>query len=328
MENKTILVTGAAGFIGNNLAFKLLGKVNQLICLDNFNNYYDINLKEKRHLRLIDEAENLNLSNNKFSFHTIDLRNITDLEDLFERYNFDVVCHLAAQAGVRYSIENPQSYIDNNLTATLNLLEVCKAKEVRDIVFASTSSVYGLSDKELFDESLSIESTISTYSTTKRACELLCHNYSHLFGLKFRILRFFTVYGPWGRPDMALFKFTKNILENKPIDVYNNGEMVRDFTYIDDIVDGFLSAIDLDMNFEIINLGCGKPVKLMHFVNLIEQELGKESEKNFLPLQAGDVPATMADISKAKKLLNYSPKTNVEVGIPKFVNWYKKNYIQ
>ena len=214
MKNKTILVTGAAGFIANNLAFNLLGKVNNLVCIDNFNNYYDTDLKHKRHLRLVNEAKRLNLDDNGFSFHTLDLRNKIDLEKLFSKFKFNAVCHLAAQAGVRYSIEKPQSYVDNNITATLNLLEVCKDKEVLDIIFASTSSVYGLSDKELFDETLNIDSTISTYSTTKRACELLCHNYSHLFGLRFRILRFFTVYGPWGRPDMALFKFTKNMLEN------------------------------------------------------------------------------------------------------------------
>tara|TARA_B100000941_G_C28507882_1_gene558623 strand:+ start:4347 stop:5330 length:984 start_codon:yes stop_codon:yes gene_type:complete len=327
MKNKTILVTGAAGFIANNLVFKLLGKVNNIVCIDNFNNYYDISLKHKRHLRLVNEAKRLNLDGNSFSFHTLDLRSKLDLEKLFSKFKFDGVCHLAAQAGVRYSIEKPQSYVDNNITATLNLLEVCKDKEVQDIIFASTSSVYGLSEKELFDETLNIDSTISTYSSTKRACELLCHNYSHLFGLRFRILRFFTVYGPWGRPDMALFKFAKNILENKAIDVYNNGKMVRDFTYIDDIVDGFISAINLDKSFEIINLGCGEPVKLMEFINLIENELGKEAKKNFLPLQPGDVPATMADISKAQRLLNYKPSVTVAEGIPNFIDWYKSFYI-
>ena len=315
--NKKCLVTGSAGFIGSNLSAKLINEGYEIICVDNFNEYYDVNLKKARVSSLINAPSQV---------INLDLRDADKFDSLVKEFKPEVICHLAAQAGVRYSLDNPHSYIDNNITATINVLEAAKQNHVKDFIFASTSSVYGLSEDMPFSEKENINSTISTYSSTKRACELLCHTYSHLYGTRIRILRFFTVYGPWGRPDMALFLFTKSILENRPIKVYNNGNMKRDFTYIDDIVDGFISSIGIQSNFEIINLGCGKSVDLLYFINVLENTLQLEANKEFLPIQPGDVPETFADISKAKKLLNYNPKVTIEEGIPKFVDWYMNFY--
>ena len=272
LPKKAILVTGAAGFIGNNLSHELIKQNETVFCIDNFNEYYDPVLKKSRKKRL-DNLHSEQNSSSEYVFINLDLRDKESLFSFFEKYNPETVCHLAAQAGVRYSIDYPQTYVDNNITATVNLLEACNKYDVKDFIFASTSSVYGLNTVMPFNEKTSIDTTISTYSSTKRACELLCHTYNNLYGIRFRILRFFTVYGPWGRPDMALFLFTKSMLEGKPIQVYNHGQMKRDFTYVDDIVDGFISAIKLKSDFEVINLGCGKSVDLMDFIKSLELKL-------------------------------------------------------
>jgi len=317
-----ILITGAAGFIGYHLTRRLLANDHgSLLSLDNYNSYYDPKLKRARtqHFRELSNR----IDESQLNVQETDLRDSELVNKIVKESEISTICHLAAQAGVRYSLENPQSYIDNNLSATKNLLEASRRNEVNDIVFASTSSVYGLNTNMPFKETQSIDSTISTYSATKRACELLCHTYSHIYGFRFRILRFFTVYGPWGRPDMALFKFTNNILTDRPIDIYNHGRMKRDFTYIDDIIDGFIAAIDKPLDFEIINLGCGNPVKLMDFITILEKNLGKKAKKKMLPMQPGDVPATWADISKARELLDYKPKVQIEEGVQRFVEWYR-----
>ena len=324
IADKRILITGAAGFIGSSLAYKLLEECKYILCLDNFSDYYSKDLKESRKKRLDKKAIELKVPD--YSFEVVDLKYRDRVESIVDRFKPDVICHLAAQAGVRYSIEYPQSYIDNNITATLNILECANNSNVENIIFASTSSVYGLSEEMPFNEEISIDSTISTYAATKRSCELLCHTYNKLYGIKFRILRFFTVYGPWGRPDMALFRFTKSILQNQTINVVNNGKMNRDFTYIDDIVCGFISAIKTELDYEIINLGCGNPINLMDFIEVLENKLGIISDKNYLPIQQGDVHSTHADISKAKRLLSYNPNVNVEEGISNFVKWYLKYY--
>lgn len=321
-----LLITGAAGFIGNNLSHKLLEQGNSIYCIDNFNKYYDPNLKKSRQKRLDNLSGDLGLSSEKYIFEKLDLRDQTAVFSFFEKYSPDTVCHLAAQAGVRYSIEYPQTYVDNNIMATINLLEACKKFNVKDFIFASTSSVYGLNKEMPFTEKTPIDTTISTYSSTKRACELLCHTYHNLYGLRFRILRFFTVYGPWGRPDMALFLFTKAILKGEPIEVYNKGLMKRDFTYIEDIVNGFISAIKTKLDFEIINLGSGNSIELMYYIKTLETKLGLVSRKIMRPMQQGDVAETWADISKARKLLNYNPEVQIEEGISNFVDWYKNHY--
>ena len=326
MRSRKILVTGAAGFIGSHLAISLLKRGENILCIDNFNEYYDPDLKYLRKERLDNMALENKRNKENYSFHKVDICNMPEISKIVDSYKPDVICHLAAQAGVRYSLEYPQTYVDNNISATVNLLELSKEYNVKDFILASTSSVYGLSKNMPFREDAPIDTTISTYSATKRACELLCHTYRNIYGIRFRILRFFTVYGPWGRPDMALYKFTKSILNNEPIDVYNNGQMTRDFTYVDDIISGFVSSIDNNYDFEIINLGCGQPVKLMDYITILEKNLGKKSVKNYMGMQPGDVESTFADISKARKILNYEPKTSVEIGVKKFVQWYVKNY--
>ena len=254
------------------------------------------------------------------------MKNQESINSLIKDYKPDVICHVAAQPGVRYSLKFPKSYIDNNIQATLNVLESAKNNGVKDIVFASTSSVYGSNNEIPFKENARIDTPISVYAATKRSCELLCYTYHHLYGMRFRILRFFTVYGPWGRPDMSPFIFANNIVNKYPIEVYNKGEMMRDFTYIDDIVDGFLEAIKKPFDFEIFNLGSGNPIKLMDYINLIEKNLGVETEKVFLDIQPGDMKDTWADISKAKKLLEYEPKFSIDQGLFNFVEWFKKYY--
>jgi len=321
MKNKTILVTGSAGFIGFHLCRKLILEEYNVIGIDSLSPYYDPQLKKDRLLYLESMKEAVN-----FNFFHIDLCNKKEVVSFFSKHNIDTVCHLAAQAGVRYSFDFPQSYIDNNITATLNLLEECKNHEIKDFIFASTSSVYGLNKDLPFNTDTNIDSPISIYSTSKRACELLCFNYHHIYKIRFRILRFFTVYGPWGRPDMALFKFTKSIIEGREIEIYNNGQMSRDFTYVDDIVNGFISSIVNKFEFEIFNLGRGKPVNLLSFIEILEKNLGIISKKKHLPMQKGDVSATWADVSKSKEMLKFEPKINVEEGIKNFTDWYKQYY--
>tara|TARA_B100000676_G_scaffold250721_1_gene255416 strand:- start:120 stop:1103 length:984 start_codon:yes stop_codon:yes gene_type:complete len=322
MENKRILITGAAGFIGFSLCRRMLSQNNDILAIDNFSDYYDPNLKESRFKKLVEESEKRS-SNKTFTFEKMDLLDKKNLNKVLYEFKPHIICHLAAQAGVRYSLENPQYYIDNNITATLNLLEVGKELDVEDFIMASTSSVYGLNSDVPFSESSNIDTTISPYASSKRCCELLCHTYHHIYGIRFRILRFFTVYGPWGRPDMALFKFTDSLLKGKPIDIFNHGKMERDFTFIEDIVSGFISAIENKYDFEIFNLGFGSTVKLDTFISELEQCLKIKAEKNYLPIQDGDVPFTWSNISKAREMLDYNPKYDISYGIPEFVKWYK-----
>lgn len=313
-----ILITGGAGFIGFHLAKALLERGDQVIVIDNFNAYYDPAIKRDR----IQQIEN----QKNFKFFKVDITNYLNLELIFKKFKFDKVCNLAAQAGVRYSLKDPHSYIDSNITGFMNILELCRHHEVNDIVYASSSSVYGANKILPFQESQKIAKPLSIYAATKKANEDMAYTYNHLFDLNCTGLRFFTVYGPWGRPDMALFLFTKAILDGKSINVFNNGNMMRDFTYIDDIVSGTIAALDNPLGCEVFNLGCGSTIKLMEFITEIERNLRLTAKRNYLPMQPGDAPATSADISKAKKMLGYNPKINVESGIKKFVDWYKKYY--
>lgn len=310
-----ILVTGGAGFIGSHFIKKLIGK-HEIICVDNMNEYYDVSIKQAR----------LAEFKNKIKFYQIDIADKDALENVFKENKIDKICHFAAQAGVRYSLENPFIYADSNYIGTLNLFEFAKRYKVEHVVFASTSSIYGLNTEMPFTEDQRVDTPISIYSASKRGCELLAHTYNHLFGLNVTCLRFFTVFGPFGRPDMALFIFTKNIIEDKPINVYNNGDMMRDFTYVEDIAEGFILAMDKPMGFEIINIGAGNPTKLMDYIKYIEENLGKKAKINFMGMQPGDVKATWADISKAKKLLGYEPKVDVKTGVRRFIEWYRGYY--
>ena len=322
---KKCLVTGGAGFIGHHLSHNLLEKGFSVLSIDNLSDYYDPKLKQSR---LNDLENKLNNFKDKcsYEFVNLDIRDKKEVFKVIKDFQPDTICHLAAQAGVRYSLENPFTYVDNNITGTLTLLEASRKFNIENFVFASTSSVYGLSKDMPYSEDNCIDSIISPYASTKRAAELLCHTYHKIYGIKFRVMRFFTVYGPWGRPDMALFKFTKSIINDDPIEIYNNGQMMRDFTYISDIVSGFTAAIETPLDFEIINLGCGNPIKLLDFINILEKHLGYEAKKVMKPMQDGDVPATWADISKAKKILDYHPRINIDEGIFEFVNWYRKFY--
>ena len=310
-----ILVTGGAGFIGSHFIKKILGK-HDVICIDVMNEYYDVSLKQAR----LDEFKD------RIKFYKLDIADKDALETVFKENKIDKICHFAAQAGVRYSLENPFVYGDSNYIGTLNLFEFAKRYDVPHVVFASTSSIYGLNTDMPFTEDQRVDTPISIYSASKRGCELLSHTYNHLFGLNVTCLRFFTVYGPFGRPDMALFKFTKNILEDKEIDVYNNGDMMRDFTYVEDIAEGFLLAMEKPLGFEIINIGAGNPTKLMDYIRYIEEALGKKAKINYMGMQPGDVKATWADISKARKLLGYAPKTDVKTGVENFIKWYRGYY--
>lgn len=311
-----ILVTGGAGFVGSALARRLLDDGHSVVVLDNFNTYYDVGLKRARQ----------NFFLNGATVVEGDITNRQLLDTLFTQHQFDVVCHLAAQAGVRYSLENPSAYVHSNVVGTQTLLEVMKERGVKQIVFASTSSVYGNNSVAPFKEDSVADKPVSVYAATKRSCELLLHTYWSLYGIQSTCLRFFTVYGPWSRPDMAMLKFAELIMAGEPIDVYNNGDHRRDFTYIDDIVDGFVSAVKKPLGFEIINLGNGTPVTLATYIHMLEQELGKVAEKNYLPMQAGDVLLTYADITKARELLGYEPNTPLAEGVQKFVEWYKEMY--
>ena len=333
---KTILVTGAAGFIGYHLCERLLADGHTVIGLDNINGYYDINLKMARLNQLgISEVFEHKVSVSKrhgdcFQFIKLNLEDKIHLPLLFKKYQFDVVCNLAAQAGVRYSLEDPMVYVESNIVGFINLLECMRHSEVSKLIFASSSSVYGNSKSIPFNTKDKVDEPISLYAATKKTNELMAYTYSHLFNIQSIGLRLFTVYGPWGRPDMAMFKFTDAILNNKPIKVFNNGELYRDFTYIEDIVDGFILTISEHTNhqmpYKIYNIGNNEPVKLLDFIKEIEKCSGKEAEKEFLPMQPGDVEKTWADITELKEDFGYNPKTKIPEGIKRFVNWYKDYY--
>jgi len=345
-----ILVTGTAGFIGFHLANRLLIEGHTVVGIDSTNDYYDVGLKYDR---LAFAGINLNSGNcnryvsattASYIFYKVNLEDRISLEKIFKEHNVSIVINLAAQAGVRYSLINPDAYISSNIAGFTNILECCRHNNIQHLVYASTSSVYGLNDKIPFATSQNVDHPVSLYAASKKSNELMAHVYSHLFKLPTTGLRFFTVYGPWGRPDMALFLFTKAILEHKPIQVFNHGNMLRDFTYVDDIVEGILrvmhhapaandkwSASESDLSessaaYKIYNIGNSKPVRLMDFIEAIENELGLKAKKEFLPLQPGDVPSTFADVTDLIRDTGYKPDTPVEEGVKKFIHWYKKYY--
>jgi UDP-glucuronate 4-epimerase len=312
-----ILVTGCAGFIGSHVSEALLERGDSVVGVDELNDYYDVSFKEDNLAVLKAYPE--------FKFYKQDIRNYDSLKILFEEEQPEKVVHLAARAGVRPSIQQPLLYEEVNVKGTLNLLDLAKDYHVKSFVFASSSSVYGNQKKIPFSETDNVDNPISPYAATKKAGELLCHNYHHLYGLKISCLRFFTVYGPRGRPDMAPYKFTKNIIEGKPILKYGDGTTKRDYTYIIDIVKGVIAATDAELDYEIINLGNNKPVELNEFIKVIEDVAGKKAIIEQLPMQPGDVDITYADISKAQKLLGYKPDTTIKQGMKEFFDWYKKN---
>jgi UDP-glucuronate 4-epimerase len=331
-----ILVTGAAGFVGFHLCQQLLARGQIVIGLDNLNDYYDVGLKQSRLAQLKAQSN--------FDFHQLDLADRPAIANLFAQYQPEKVAHLGAQAGVRYSLKNPHAYVDSNLAGFMNILEGCRYWHVKHLVFASTSSVYGANRKVPFSVHDNVDHPVSLYAATKKANELMAHTYSHLYGLPCTGLRFFTVYGPWGRPDMAYFKFTKAILAGQPIDVFNHGKMRRDFTYIDDIVEGVVRVLDRipqpDTNwsgyepdpgsssapYKIYNIGNNQPVELMHFIQVLEDCLGKTAEKNMLPMQPGDVLETYADTDDLIRDVGFKPSTPIEVGLRHFVEWYRAYY--
>jgi UDP-glucuronate 4-epimerase len=346
-----ILITGTAGFIGYHLSKKLIERGDTVIGVDQINDYYDIELKHSRLKELGIEKDRI-VEGNKISssvysnhyFYKGNLENRDFIDLVFKSEKPDAVCNLAAQAGVRYSLINPKAYIDSNIVGFINILESCKHNDVKNLSYASSSSVYGLNKKLPFSTKDNVDHPASLYAASKKSNELMAHTYSHLFGIRTTGLRFFTVYGPWGRPDMALFLFTKAALENGTIDVFNHGEMVRDFTYIDDIVKGIISVIDnpakssedLDVNYSspnsssapyrVYNIGNNNPVKLMDFITAIEKKTGKTVKKNFMEIQPGDVPQTYADVNDLENDFNYKPNTSIDFGISKFIDWYKNYY--
>ena len=329
-------MTGAAGFIGFHTTLQLLERGDEVVAVDNLNDYYDVVLKEARLARLTGK--------NGFRFVKLDLADREGMAALFAQEQFDKVINLAAQAGVRYSLENPHAYIDSNIVGFTNVLEGCRQHNVKHLVYASSSSVYGANEAVPFSEHDNVDHPVSLYAASKKANELMAHSYSHLYGLPTTGLRFFTVYGPWGRPDMAYFKFVRAILDGKPIDVYNHGEMRRDFTYIDDIVEGVLRVLDhiaagnpewngqspdpstSKAPWQLYNIGNSSSVKLMDFIAAIENTLGIKAEMNFLPMQPGDVPATYADVSSLMNDVGFRPDTSVDAGVKKFVDWYRAYY--
>ena len=335
-----ILVTGAAGFIGYHLVKKLVDRGDNVVGLDQINDYYDVKLKLDRlslsginidkigYNRIIHSTTNKN-----YKFIKLDLEDKSKLENLFSIEKFDAVCNLAAQAGVRYSLKNPDVYVSCNIVGFVNILECCKNAGVMNLTYASSSSVYGSNESLPYKTTQSVDFPISLYAATKKSNELMAHVYSHLFKIRTTGLRFFTVYGPWGRPDMALFLFVKAALEGRKIDVFNNGNMLRDFTYVDDIVNGVVKVIDSQVvyddsrsEYNIYNIGNNNPVKLLDFILAIEQKLGMKIEKNLMPIQPGDVASTYADVSGLEKDFNYRPDTPISVGISKFVDWYMEYY--
>lgn len=335
---KKIIVTGSAGFIGFHLSQRLLMEGYEVIGLDNLNDYYDVNLKLARN--------GLLLKNSNYSFHQIDLANKASVDEVFETTKPSYVIHLAAQAGVRYSLINPNAYVQANIVAFVNVLEASRQAEIDHFLYASSSSVYGANTVIPFSTSHNVDHPVSLYAASKKANELMAHTYSVNFKLPTTGLRFFTVYGPYGRPDMALFLFTKAILENKPIDVFNHGNMRRDFTYVDDVVESIMRLIPIrpqvddswDSNkpdpsssfapYKIYNIGNNAPVDLMHFIRAIESEIGKKAQLNYLPIQKGDVPVTFADVSELQDLVSFKPATSIETGVKAFVSWYRKYYLK
>lgn len=317
-KNHAILVTGAAGFIGFHLSRKLLEKGNRVIGVDNLNPYYDVTLKKAR-LDLLKPFKN-------FVFHKEDIQNLSGLRKVFQKHAIGRICNLAAQAGVRHSLKDPFSYQKSNLEGFLNLLELAREYRIANFVYASSSSVYGDSPKIPFSVDDRVDTPVSLYGATKKANELMAYAYNHLFGIPCTGLRYFTVYGPWGRPDMALFLFADAILNNRPINVYNYGRMKRDFTYIGDVVEGTIAALERPFAHEVFNLGNSDPIELMDFIGIIEEELGRTAQKNMMPLQPGDVLETAADIRKSKDMLGFSPKTPIREGIKKFLKWYREYY--
>ena len=331
-----ILLTGAAGFIGMTTALRLLARGDEVVGLDNLNDYYSVQLKRDRLARLTPHPG--------FRFVQMDVADRPGMEALFARERFERVIHLAAQAGVRYSLQNPHAYVDSNIVGFMNVLEGCRHGRVQHLVYASSSSVYGGNTQMPFSEHQSVDHPVSMYAATKKANELMAHTYSHLFGLPTTGLRFFTVYGPWGRPDMALFLFTKAILEGRPIDVFNHGHMQRDFTFVDDIVEGVIRVLDRvaeadpdyrpaqpdpgtsNAPFRVFNIGNHNPVPLLDFIGCIEDALGMKAQKNLLPLQDGDVPATYADVDALTQWTGFAPATDIRSGIGRFVAWYRAYY--
>lgn len=317
IKTMKILITGGAGFIGSHLAKKLIDRGDQVVIIDNFDDYYDPRLKRDRIKK--------HLKGYKFKLYEGDIRDYALLEKIFKKEKLDKVMHLAGMAGVRYSLENPILYGEVNFMGTLNLLELSKKYKVKNFVYASSSSVYGINKKVPFAETDRVDNPISTYAATKKATELLAHMYSHTFGLKTTGLRYFTVYGPWGRPDMAYFKFANLIFADKPIEIYNNGKMLRDFTYIDDIVEGTIKVIDANLKCEVMNIGADKPEKLSTYIDILEKSLGVKAKKKYLPMQLGDVPQTVADVRKLRKL-GWKPKVAIKEGLQKFADWYLDYY--
>jgi UDP-glucuronate 4-epimerase len=331
-----ILLTGAAGFIGSTTAHRLLARGDEVVGLDNLNDYYDVQLKQDRLARLTPHPG--------FRFVKMDVGDRSGMQTLFEAERFDRVIHLAAQAGVRYSLKNPHAYIDSNIVGFTNILEGCRHSQVQHLVYASSSSVYGGNTRLPFSEHDSVDHPVSMYAATKKANELMAHTYSHLFRLPTTGLRFFTVYGPWGRPDMALFLFTQAILEGRAIDVFNHGQMQRDFTFVDDIVEGVIRVLDrpaeVDPGFvsdtpdpgtsnapyRVFNIGNNDPVPLLEFIAAIEDALGMPAKKNLLPLQAGDVPATYANVDALRDWTGFTPATPIRTGVQRFIDWYREYY--
>ncbi|MFN9012053.1 MAG: NAD-dependent epimerase [Pseudomonadota bacterium] len=331
-----VLLTGAAGFIGSTTAHRLLARGDEVVGLDNLNDYYDVRLKEDRLARLLPQAG--------FRFVRLDVADREGMARLFAAEGFDRVIHLAAQAGVRYSLKNPHAYVEANLVGFMNVLEGCRHHRVQHLVYASSSSVYGGNTKMPFSEHDSVDHPVSMYAATKKTNELMAHTYSHLYGLPTTGLRFFTVYGPWGRPDMALFLFTKAILEGRPIEVFNHGRMQRDFTYVDDIVEGVVRVLDKtaapdpafradrpdpatsSAPYRVFNIGNHDPVPLLEFIGCIEDALGRKADKLLLPLQDGDVPATYADVDALRDWVGFAPATDIRTGIGRFVDWYRGYY--
>lgn len=331
-----VLVTGAAGFIGSHVSHKLLDRGDQVVGIDNLNDYYDVNLKQARLDKL--------LARTGFQFEKLDIADRPRLDEVFDAASIDRVVHLAAQAGVRYSLENPQAYVDANVTGFLNVLEAVRAYGADHLVYASTSSVYGANTNMPFSVQAGTNHPVSLYAATKKANELMAHTYSHLFDIPTTGLRFFTVYGPWGRPDMALFLFTRKMLAGEPIDVFNNGNHTRDFTYVDDIVEGVVRVLDKvaapdpkwsgdnpspaasKAPYRVYNIGSNNPINLSHYIEVLENTLGVKAQRNLLPMQPGDVADTYADVDELMSDINYKPATPVEEGIANFVSWYKSYY--
>ncbi|HSX42277.1 MAG TPA: NAD-dependent epimerase/dehydratase family protein [Candidatus Saccharimonadales bacterium] len=316
--SKTTLVTGAAGFIGSHTAQALLDRGDTVVALDNLNAYYSRQLK-------LDRVARLKKSPN-FHFYEKDLTDKKAVDSIFKNHPLDNVCHLAAQAGVRYSLENPYAYIDSNVLGTTVIFETAKQNDVKHIVYASSSSVYGKNKGKVFHEKMRLHTPISLYAATKKATELIAHSYHHLFGIESTGLRFFTVYGPWGRPDMFAFLLAKAITENETVKVFNEGKMHRDFTYIDDIVSGVVAALDQPLGYETLNLGGANTTLLNDFIALIEKSMGKTAKKTYLPLQPGDVLRTSANVDRARKLLGWEPKVRVEQGVKNFTDWFRDYY--